>query len=312
MPNANFIKAVEIWVPNAHRTKLTLKTGHYGELDYFERISRGMQFAYDEGLPGKCWSSGQPIVLKQLSDSYFRRGDAAMTSELDCAIAIPTYDGADLRAVMVFLCGHDGHRIGALELWHAREGEPQMGLHEGYFGAAEKFEFTSRNTQFSRKVGLPGLVWDSGMPMIMDDLGRSAQFLRSGSAEKVGINRGVAIPCHARPGTGSWVVTFLSARNSPIARGFEIWLPNEATGLFRLAEAYHEEDAEYSEDMPKRQHPLDVGPLGEARVTRLPVIAQIETGPAESDDEDAPTSTILVMPVLKHGTVAANLVAYLG
>lgn len=312
MSNANFIKAVEIWVPNAHRTKLTLKTGHYGDLDYFERISRGMQFAYDEGLPGKCWSSGQPIVLKQLSGSYFRRGDAAMTSELDCAIAIPTYDGADLKAVIVFLCGHDGHRVGALELWHAAEGEPQMGLHEGYFGAAEKFEFTSRNTQFSRKVGLPGLVWESGLPMIMEDLARSGQFVRSASAEKDGINRGVAIPCHARPGTGAWVVTFLSARNSPIAQGFETWLPDEATGMFRLAEAYREDGAAHPEEMSAIQRPLDVGPLGECRLTRLPVIAEIETGPAESEDEKAPTTTILVMPVFKDGTFAANLVAYLG
>lgn len=312
MSNANFIRAIEIWVPNAHRTKLTLKTGHYGDLDYFERVSRGMQFAYDEGLPGKCWSSGQPIVLKQLSSSYFRRGDAAMTSELDCAIAIPTYDGSDLKAVMVFLCGHEGHRIGALELWHAPDGEPQMALHEGYFGVAEKFEFTSRNTQFSRKVGLPGLVWDSGLPLVMEDLGRSGQFVRSGSADKVGINRGVAIPCHARPGTGTWVVTFLSARNSPIVEGFEVWLPDEATGLFRLEAGYREDDAKHPEDLSATIRPLDVGPLGEARITGLPVIARIESGPAESEYEEAPTTTILVTPVFRDGAFAASLVAYLG
>ena len=64
--------------------------------------------------------------------------------------------------------------------------------------------------------------------------------------------------------------------------------------------------------MSATQHPLDVGPLGEARVTRLPVIAEVKTGPAESEAADAPTTTILAIPVLKGGTVAATLVAYLG
>lgn len=311
MSKANFIQATEIWVPNSTRTKLTLRHGHYGELDQFERISRGMQFAYDEGLPGKCWSSGKPIVLTSLSNSYFKRGDAAMTHGIDCAVAIPFFAGADLNAIVVFLCGHDGHRIGALELWHAAPGEPQMGLDEGYFGVAEKFEFTSRHTKFSRKVGLPGMVWAGGMPVIMEDLGRGGQFVRSGSAEKVGINRGVGMSCQVRPGLGDWVLTFLSARNSPIAKRFEVWLPDDALGLFRYSDGYCENGTDLAALYAGAAIPLDVGPLGETRISGIPVIAPASNSPGMADDAMPQGATMLVLPVTSGQAFAANLVVYI-
>lgn len=308
MSQATFLRAIEIWVPTADRTKLTLKRGHYGELDTFERLSRGMRFAYDEGLPGRCWAQGQPIMLKDLANSYFKRGDAAMTEGLTCAVAVPTFAGPDLKAVTVLFCGDNAHHVGALELWHAAPGEPQMSLADGYFGSAEKFEFTSRSTQFSRKSGLPGMVWDSGFPLILDDLGRGEQFLRRASAEKVGIHRGVGLPCPVR-GQGDWVLAMLSARNSPIARRFELWLPDLESGMFRYSEGFCESGADLAEAYFTVHMPLDVGPMGEARMSGIPVIAtggDMPAGAAQMTD-----ASILVWPIFAQGSVSANLVAYL-
>lgn len=265
-----FIKAVEIWVPTANRTKLTLKTGHYGELDYFERISRGMQFAYDEGLPGKCWAAGHPLMLKDLGNSYFKRGEEAMTVGLTSATAIPHFVGSNLTAVTVLFCGDNAHHVGAIELWHAPAGDPQMTLYDGYFGRAEKFEFTARHTQFSRKTGLPGIVWDTGLPLIMEDLGRSDQFLRRDDAVKIGIGRGIGIPVNTR-GPGDWVLVLLSAQSSPIAQSFSLWLADEASGTFAFEAGYCEGDA--TKDPGAERLPLDFGPRGEARITGVPTLA---------------------------------------
>ncbi|PEQ12344.1 hypothetical protein B2G71_12680 [Novosphingobium sp. PC22D] len=304
MARDTFIRAIEIWVPTPDRTRLSLKSGFYGELDYFERVSRGMQFAYDEGLPGKTWARGHPVVLKDLGNSYFKRGDAALSVGLSCAVAVPSFAGADLTAVTVFFCGNDAHHVGAIEVWHAAPGEPQMTLDDGYFGRAEKFEFAARHTEFSPKVGLPGIVWDSGMPLVMEDLGRAEQFVRRDGALKVGINRGVGIPVPSR-GRGAWALTFLSAVNSPIANRVEVWVPDQVEGTFRFEQGYCENGAGLHALLGANAPPLDVGPMGEARLSAVPVLV---TPPAPDAEAQSPFACLLVLPLLGRDGTRAVLV----
>ena len=51
-----------------------------------------------------------------------------------------------------------------------------MKLADGYYGAADMFEFNSRYTRFPRGYGLPGGVWKSSMPLIVKDLYNSRAF----------------------------------------------------------------------------------------------------------------------------------------
>lgn len=303
MARDTFIRAIEIWVPTADRTRLSLRQGYYGELDYFAQVSRGMQFDYDAGLPGKCWAAGHPLVLKDLGNSYFRRGDAALSVGLSCAVALPTFSGNDLTAVTVLFCGSDPHHVGAIEIWHAASGAPQMTFHDGYFGQAEKFEFAARHTDFSPKVGLPGIVWDSGLPLVMADLGRSEQFVRRDSALKVGINRGVGIPFPAR-GPDAWVLAFLSAINSPIARRVEVWSPDDNLGVFRFEQGYCESGADLAAQFTSSTPALDVGLMGEARLASRPVLSVVE----DADAEGAGTTCLFVLPLLAaNGSLRAAL-----
>lgn len=304
-----FIKAVEIWVPTPDRTRLTLKNGHYGELDYFERISRGMQLAYDEGLPGKCWAAGHPLMLKDLGNSYFQRGDAAMTVGLSSATAIPHFVDNVLTGVTVLFCGDNAHHVGAIELWHAPAGEPQMKLYDGYFGKAEKFEFASRHTQFSRKVGLPGIVWDTGLPLIMEDLGKAEQFLRRDDAAKVGIGRGIGFPVAAR-GDDAWMLVMLSAQNSPIAQGFALWKPDAPSGCWRFISGYSESGEDIGSAYGGKALPLDVGPMAEATVEARSVVAPLQT-PGSLPDLVSGAASVLVLPAFVKGNIAAALTATL-
>ena len=308
-----FIRAIEIWVPTADRNRLTLKCGYYGELDYFRRISRGMQFAYGEGLPGKAWAEGHPVVLKNLADSYFKRGDAIMSTDLVCAVAVPEFVGGTLMSVKVFFCGEGAHHIGALELWHAATGEPQMKLEEGYFGNADKFEFTSRHTHFARRTGLPGLVWDSGVPLVMDDLATNPAFVRADAAAKAGINRAVGFPCSVR-GPEDWVLTFLSASTSPVVRRCELWLPDADAGMFRFASGYCEAGTDLSAIHANATVPLDAGTLGEARISKATALttdfAKARCAPSLSAGE-AGLQAMIAMPVFSGARFEANLVWYL-
>ena len=221
-----FIRVIETWVPDAMGTLLEFGAGLYGSARRFGAVSKGMCFGRGEGLPGQAWERGRPIVLKQLEGSYFRRTQAASAEGLTSAIALPIFAGAQLKAVMVIFCGDDEGEAGAIELWRNDPAEStDLELDEGYYGdTAEVFEFISRQTSFRKGTGLPGLAWESALPVFMPDLGKGTRFLRSDSAEKVGINRGFALPCTSTD-RANYVMCFLSARATPIVRRFETWLP---------------------------------------------------------------------------------------
>ena len=226
-----FIKATEFWVPSRDRSFLEYGGGLYGTATRFGALSRTLCFARGEGLPGQAWEAGHPIVLRQFVGSYFQRTTAAHAEGLTCAIAMPIFAGDFLTSVLVIFCGdNDEGQAGAIELWHNDPAKSKdMTLVDGHYGnTGDAFEFISRRTSFRRGHGLPGQCWGTGMPVFLEDLGKASGFLRGDSAVKVGINRGFAVPCAAGRG-GMYVLAFLSALATPIARRVEVWERQEGT-----------------------------------------------------------------------------------
>lgn len=232
-----FIRAVEYWVPGVDRTLLEFGGGLYGDCRRLAAASRGLCFGRGEGLPGQAWEAGHPLVLKDLAGTGFRRSAAALADGLSCGIALPIFAGDVLTSVLVIFCGDDDAHAGAIELWrNDPDASKDMGLVDGYYGSTgEAFEYSSRRIAFRRGHGLPGIVWDSGLPLFMDDLGHGKRFLRADDARQVGINRGFALPCSSRD-SEHFVMAFLSALATPIVRRFEVWQPDAAR--LRLQRSY--------------------------------------------------------------------------
>ena len=108
-----FIRVVELWVPDRTRTRLEfggcLCSDEYAE---FKAVSENALFAYDEGLPGKAWAAGHPVILTKFANSYFKRTDEAIEAGLTCGVALPVFAGEFLMAVMVLFCGDDEKHVG--------------------------------------------------------------------------------------------------------------------------------------------------------------------------------------------------------
>lgn len=312
-PKRSFIRATEIWTPSADGRYLEFSNGLYGPLTDFERVSQQTQFGYDEGLPGKAWAAGHPIVLKDLVGSYFKRGEAAQAAGLTCALALPVFAGDALVAVMVLFCGDDREHIGAIEIWHAAPGSIEMRLVDGYYGTADVFEWYSRHIGFMCGIGLPGAVWETGMPVVLEDLGRSRRFVRWESAERVGINRGVGIPCGRDPGD-PWVLTFLSALDTPIANRFETWVPvSQGSGLVFDA-GYCEHDIDLAAVHRSTVIGPEGGTLGRVLNTGAPAIAtdlSLEPAPISTAVQGTSLTNMVAMPVLTAGRLDAVVAWYL-
>lgn len=307
-----FIRVVEVWVPDAEQSLLEFGGGLYGNAPRLGLISRSMCFGRGEGLPGRAWDEGRPIVLKQLDSPLFRRSEQARADGVTCGIALPIFAGDTLKAVLVLFCGDDAEHAGAIELWrNDPAASREMSLDDGYYGTtAEVFEFISRRTSFHKGVGLPGIAWASGAPVFLPDLGKSGRFLRADSAVKVGINRGFAIPC-ANRGPEHYVLVFLSALATPLVRRLEVWSQAGSDGALLLAEGWCERQGLLQpggEGVTVGQ-----GAVGRAFASAVPRLSERaieEPGPVGAAAAAAGWTTIAAVPVLRGERVAAVVAWY--
>ncbi|WP_102222915.1 GAF domain-containing protein [Acidimangrovimonas sediminis] len=302
-----FVGVTEVWVPKDGR--LIHATGDYGGRSAFEVASVVESFGPGEGLPGKAWAEARPVVLKGFDGSYFKRIEAAREAGLTSAVALPVFDGDELTAVLVVLCGDDDTTTGAIEVWKERDG--LLLLEDGYYGAAKHFEWVSQHTHFPRGQGLPGGVWAAQTPILMRDLGSGYRFIRAESAGRAGLTTGLGLPVPV-PGGETYVATLLSARGTPIARRFEIWDAREARvgkarggkgggckggGAVLIDGICEREGPLWNEDTPRRAAVWE-GPVGQALGSGLP---QVLSGAASVA---AGYASMVALPIHRGGEVA--------
>ena len=311
----SFIRIVELWIPDKACTTLEYGGGLYGkELQEFREISELALFPYDDGLPGKTWAAGHPVILPKLSDSHFRRADEAKLLGLTCGVGLPVFVGKDLMAVMVLLCGNsDEKQVGAVELWHNNaELSHEMALVEGYYGVADTFEFNSRQTKFPRGYGLPGRAWKADSPVIIKDIGETRQFLRANDAAEIGINVGLGIPYRTNV-SETWVVSFLSALQTPMARRFEIWKPNQLQDGLVFQAGYCSRNTNLDLTFASKTIDKGEGSIGGAWMTGVPIIndnLKSEASIAAQAALKAEFEQVVVLPVFQDAQFRAAVSIY--
>jgi len=308
-----FIRIVEIWVPTEDRRELRFHDGLYGPYESFRALSEQMRFRYDEGLPGKAWAARHPIIFPELKDFRFKRRQAAETIGLVCGVALPVLDGDVLKAVVVFLCGDSTTGAGAMELWHNDQNKLlELRLVDGYYGPAEMFEFNSRHIGFPRGYGLPGRVWKSNMPLVVTDLEDSKVFLRWKEAIEIGVNAGLGIP-YSFPTGETWVITFLSARTTPLARRFEIWVPSAQQDTVLFHSGVCDQDRELAIEHQSVILEKDDSAIARAWASGFPTVT------ANLSDDKSPTGTaalasglyaMTAVPFTHHNEVKAIVAFY--
>lgn len=298
-----FIKAIEIWIPDRERTQLELGSGLYGTLTDFKTASEWQHFAYGEGLPGKAWAEGHPIVLTRFEHSCFKRTEEAHQAGLTCGIALPIFSGDFLMAVVVFLCGDDDEQVGAIEVWRSEESTGDiLQVMDGYYGKMEQFEKISRQLRLSKGHGLAGMAWETGMPVLKQDIGTVAEFSEATDAQPVGIATGLGIP--AAHGHGQvYVMTFLSAKATPIAKRIQIWIPDGQNHQLICRQGYSKDGNNLAEIFETLTVKKGEGALGRVWLTGMPLITgnlEIQYNP-ELDN----LSSMLAIPVIEQGQLKA-------
>jgi hypothetical protein len=316
---STFIKAAEIWVLSDDGQLLEFGTGTFGPARRFAAISKAMCFGRGEGLPGRAWDEGRPILLNNLEDPYFRRATAAQAAGLSCAVALPFFQRDKLTAVLVIFCSHADGVAAAMELWHNNAHiATDMTLVGGAYGPhAAALESISHQTSLPRGAGLPGQAWRRGEVIFMDDLtAEQNHFVRAEQVAAAGLQRGLAIPMESVRAADRHVVTFLVGSQLPLAKRIERWVPNDTKTRLNCVYAYSEQHGTtvLMDDIPLS---LPLPADGSVAAVLTQGSPMINIHPAE--DVGAPGVTaglieataLIAIPVVWDGDVMEVVVLYL-
>jgi hypothetical protein len=294
-----FLRVIEVWVPSADGSLLEFGGGVFGAATTLLAMSRAMCFGRAEGLPGRVWESEQPVLLPRLEGSTYRRSAPAQAAGLGCAAAMPLFVNDALAAVVVFYGTADAQPAAAMELWgHDARITADLTLADGcYLGGAEALEGISRDSYLPRGVGLPGLAWQRGAAVFVDDVARSPDFLRGDEAAQAGLKRALAIPCAAR-GHEQHVLAFLGAGDFPIARRVESWAPGGGGAALQRHHAQTEGSAAFEPDAQSKSA------IDSAFFSGLPAFVDaVALGGG--------TASLAAIPIAAEGTVSEVLAFYL-
>lgn len=236
------MQVAEIWTPRAG--KMILHAGAYGSHHEFSDVSGRLGFRYGEGLPGSVWSSGKPQVWDTLDAAQFVRFDEASRAGLAAGLGIPVVTGGrpGTEAVVVLLCSGKSAGGGSIERWDVTPRRTELTCAGGYYGNLEPLARMSPRMSFQPGHGLPGMTMSSGMPMLIEDIKTSNSFLLADIARECGIETGIGIPFY-RGGQVAHVVVLLSAKKTPLAKAFEVWIPDSG-GTLRLSQSFYAEGLE--------------------------------------------------------------------
>lgn len=302
-----FLKATEVWAPTQDSMALELVGGDYGELTGLRDLSMQKRFAYDRGLPGKTWAKRRPLLIKTDSPEFERR-EVAQRAGITTAIGLPVFAGDYLMGVVVFLCGGDSDSLGAIELWHCDTNESyDMRFVDGHFGELSRFESIAKSTSFRKGTGLVGQVWERRRPVVLTDLGRSHRFIRAEGALEAGLTTGLGIPVTIEDGQ-DFIMTFLSARGTPIARQIEIWEPDTSRRSVTFAAGYSDSGLDLQERYRFVRIAVCDGLIGQVLLTGAPALSlKVQDSPAPAE---ANFRSVTAIPVLAQGRCQSIVVLY--
>ncbi len=295
------VQGAELWVPKDDQ--LVLRAGVYGPHTEFARVSARSRFRQGEGLPGAIWATQRALVWRDLR-THFVRAELAAAAGIHAAIGFPWFHGRELAGVVTLLLSGNTDAPACVEIWNHEESMDVLRHAGGFYAHVEEFERLSKLVQFPYAAGLPGLTWSSGMPVVVDDVRASNEFVRAELSVRAGLKRAVGIPIY-RERRVIHVLTLLGSEEKPFVRGFELFMQAEhgLVSKTHFDDETAEDGAESTRGNPRARELL----AREARGSPLPLVTPISEA---STTESRTTSGIrLTLPI--HDGVRLRAVACL-
>jgi GAF domain-containing protein len=297
------VQGAELWIPKDGA--LVLRSGAYGPHTEFARVSARSRFQRGEGLPGAVWEQERALVWSDLG-THFVRAEYAAAAGIDGAVGLPWFNGRELAGVLTLLLTSATDAIGCIELWNHDSPLEALKHGGGHYVNVPEFERLSRLIQFPYAAGLPGLAWSTGVPVLVDDVRASSDFIRARPAANAGLARGVSVPVY-RERKVVHVLAFLCGAEHSFLRAFELFVREDQGLVSRVC--FDDRAPGAGEPAPGMPRPRELL-AREARYSQLPLITSAATasGPGAGG---APVDSAVVITLPIHDSVRLRAIACL-
>lgn len=300
----------EHWEACQDGSALTLGCGSYGELESFRLLSEETCFTLGEGIPGMVLASRAPVILDRLRVANFARTQSGRAVGLTAGIGLPVVIGNQVRSVLTVLMGHKSTQF-VCEVWRPDELRSVLRLHDGFYGRYRGFQGISAISKFPFGQGLPGMVWKSHKPHIIENLGASPQFWRASDARRHGLYTGIGFP--VMTGIGMQVVLLLSSKEAPLFKACEIWTPSSDRSALQLTESVYSETHDLRPACAGMPIASADGIAGQVWLSRSPVVSdnlEVVEPMRASKAIDSGITTGIGFPVICHDKLTAIVVMF--
>ncbi|VWX62217.1 GAF domain-containing protein [Burkholderiales bacterium 8X] len=128
--------------------------------------------------------------------------------------------------------------IRVIEYWVPSEDGSLLEFGGGLFGSAKRFFAATQKLIFGRGEGLPGQAWETGHPIVLNDL-EGSYFRRATAARAEGLTSGIALPIFKGEALSAVVVIFCGD-DADHAGAIELWCndPKESKDM-SLVDGYY-------------------------------------------------------------------------
>ena len=229
-----FVRGVEVWEPNADRSRLSLTQSVYRDADAMANISKDLSFAIDEGLPGEVWQSRMPVFYRRLTSGPFRRSDAAAAAGLTTGVGIPIFCGGELVSVVLLLLDGGESLKTAIEHWRITSSSSRYELHGGVYSNCEKLRRLSEHVFFPVGEGLPGVIAERRMPYLGTRFTDDSNALRGVAITAEQLHSGIGFPLTDSGAIADDVLLLFNSDSTPLFRLLQIWKPTPDGGAMTL------------------------------------------------------------------------------
>lgn len=220
------VRYVEVWLPNEDATRLNLQSSQLVGPERTRPSHNVTSVASGEGLAGGAWEQKSATILQEHPSELLKTISDQCGAKITAVMAIPVFCQQAIKGVVVLGFG-DGD--GAAEIW-TRDDRDELAVSVSYYAGLPSFEFISRYTRFPKGAGVPGQVWKTAEPHLLQNLGQSDSFIRSFGNDPAEISAVVGIPTGNVGGFPASVVLLLSAKATPLANMTELWNCETNTG----------------------------------------------------------------------------------
>ncbi len=255
-----YVRGLEVWRPNADRSRLLLTQSSYRDADAMADISKDLSFAIDEGLPGDVWKSRMPVFYRRLTSGPFRRNDAAAAAGLTCGVGIPIfYDGKMVSIVLLLLDGGESLKT-VIEHWRISATSSRYELFGGIYSNCERLRRLSEHIFFPIGEGLPGVIAERQMPYIGTRFADDSNAVRGVAIAAEQLHSGLGLPLTDSGADSDDVVLLFNSDTTPLFRMIQVWKPTEdGSSVLLVSESL---DGERSlQSRCGRTLPCDANPL---------------------------------------------------